>query len=414
MAIREHGRLTRRALLGGTGGLLATPAIVRAQGQAGVALVIGNSRYAWEASLPNVRRDVAEIARTFEAMGLKTEVVQDAGQSTMQGAIDKLGATARNADMAFFYFAGHGAQWKFDTYLVPVDADLSAPKTDGLVHTRSAIRATGGARLNINIFDNCRNNPADGWRQREAQDVPINRAATNAQKKTGQRYNLWSTMSGRVAVDGPAGQNSPFASALLRQLDADQVDTSTLGAKVRRDLMISTQGRQIPTDFDAYDQPRSFKGARLGRRANDGGVDTSRICELGKAYAFASANGIWLPEGLVAIRPRGTSRYGKMVGSFKFTERFNGAIAPILLVCLSLEENDDPVVMIAGQEGGGGYRLVRSRVSENTLEFAPVAGGNRWIFDWRSADGGSFSILATSGSMGSNASHSSSFTRLDG
>jgi hypothetical protein len=49
MAIREHGRLTRRALLGGTGGLLATPAIVRAQGQAGVALVIGNSRYAWEA-----------------------------------------------------------------------------------------------------------------------------------------------------------------------------------------------------------------------------------------------------------------------------------------------------------------------------------------------------------------------------
>jgi hypothetical protein len=105
-----------------------------------------------------------------------------------------------------------------------------------------------------------------------------------------------------------------------------------------------------------------------------------------------------------------------MVGSFKFTERFNRMIAPILFVVLSIEENDDPVVMAAGQEGGGGYRLVRSKVSENRLEFSPVAGGNRWIFDWRSADGGSFSILASSGSsdMGGNASHSSAFTRLDG
>ena len=35
----------------------AAPAIVQAQGQAGVALVIGNSTYTWEASLPNAKRD---------------------------------------------------------------------------------------------------------------------------------------------------------------------------------------------------------------------------------------------------------------------------------------------------------------------------------------------------------------------
>ena len=61
--------LGRRALLVGAGGVLAAPAIVRAQGQtAGVALVIGNSKYHWEASLPNVRRDVPEIAKRFQAM----------------------------------------------------------------------------------------------------------------------------------------------------------------------------------------------------------------------------------------------------------------------------------------------------------------------------------------------------------
>ena len=178
--------------------------------------------------------------------------------------------------------------------------------------------------------------------------------------------------------------------------------------------MIATQGRQILTEFNAYDQAQPFRGAHLGRRANDSGVDASRICELSKAYAFASENRILLPEGLVAIRPRGTSRYAKMVGSFKFTERFNRMVAPILLLVLSVDESDDPIVMVAGQEGGGGYRLVRSKISENQLEFSPEAGGSRWIFDWRDADRGSSSILGLTGDMGSINSHSSSFARLDG
>ena len=68
----------RRGVLAGVGGLLASPAIVRAQGQNGVALVIGNSKYQWEAQLPNVRRDAPDdssslasrpsLSRTFRTM----------------------------------------------------------------------------------------------------------------------------------------------------------------------------------------------------------------------------------------------------------------------------------------------------------------------------------------------------------
>lgn len=65
----------RRTLLAGTASLLASPAIVRAQGTNGVALVIGNSKYLWEASLPNVRRDAPDIAKRFEQLGLKTELL---------------------------------------------------------------------------------------------------------------------------------------------------------------------------------------------------------------------------------------------------------------------------------------------------------------------------------------------------
>ena len=76
-------RLRRRALLASATGTLAAPFIVRAQGQNGVALVIGNSKYKWEASLPNAKSDAADVARTFEAMGLKTNLVNDAGRAEM-------------------------------------------------------------------------------------------------------------------------------------------------------------------------------------------------------------------------------------------------------------------------------------------------------------------------------------------
>src|SRR6185503_19270071 len=53
----------RRTILTGASSLLAAPVPLRAQPQsAGVALVIGNSKYKWEAPLPNVRRDARDVA----------------------------------------------------------------------------------------------------------------------------------------------------------------------------------------------------------------------------------------------------------------------------------------------------------------------------------------------------------------
>ena len=109
-------RIGRRGMLAGATGLLISPAVVRAQGPSGVALVIGNSKYKWEASLPNVRRDAPDIAKRFQAFGLKTELVQDVGLDAMRQAIGAFAASARGANLAALYFAGHGATWGADTY----------------------------------------------------------------------------------------------------------------------------------------------------------------------------------------------------------------------------------------------------------------------------------------------------------
>src|SRR5471030_294714 len=165
-----HG-IGRRTLLAGAGGLLASPAIVRAQGQAaGVALVIGNSKYKWEASLPNVKRDAPDVAKRFQALGLKTELLQDASQDAMRAAIDTFASTSRGANLAAFYFAGHGASWDKDTYLVPIDADLSTPSVvQSLIRVPSISAAMKDAANRLLVLDSCRNNPADGWRQLAAE-----------------------------------------------------------------------------------------------------------------------------------------------------------------------------------------------------------------------------------------------------
>src|SRR5690348_12456942 len=110
--------MLRRRLLATAGGLLAAPAVVRAQGQAGVALVIGNSKYQWEASLPNVKRDAPDVAKRFQALGLRTELAQDLGRDAMRAALDKFLAAANGANFAALYFAGHGASWERISYLV--------------------------------------------------------------------------------------------------------------------------------------------------------------------------------------------------------------------------------------------------------------------------------------------------------
>ena len=112
-------RIGRRDVLALAGGLLAAPAIVRAQGHNGVALVVGNSRYLC------------------------------------------------GANFAAFYFAGHGALFDGYTYVVPIDVDLSSPSAAAeLVGLPAIIETVGGAANRLIALDNCRNNPSTAWRQR--------------------------------------------------------------------------------------------------------------------------------------------------------------------------------------------------------------------------------------------------------
>ena len=420
-------KLDRREVIAATASLIAAPAIVRAQGQNGVALVIGNSKYQWEASLPNVKRDAPDIAKAFQTLGLKTELLQDVGSEAMLAAIEKFKAASRGAKLAAFYFAGHGVTWEKQSYIVPVDADLSDPKTaQSLISVPSIDAAIKEAANRLLVFDNCRNNPADGWKQREAKIQAKVEAADKVATDLGtaNTLTLFSTASGNVALDGPPGQNSPFAAALLRQLDAPSVDLQPLPAKLRRDLLIATEGRQLVWDINAYTGPFTLERPGKAPASPAAHHDPSRIVELNQAYAFAKQNSLVLPPGLVALRPAANASDARMIGSYKFEIRsmVTGStdfLAPALFIILSVAAGNSAELVYAGKDwntgNGARWRLTTATKTEDTVSFLSVTEHARLEFKWTDQNSGKFTnVLFQNASGRSGIFKPSPFTRLDG
>jgi hypothetical protein len=421
-----YRRLGRRRALAGVGALVAAPSIARAQGRNGVALVVGNSRYKWEATLPNVSRDAPDIAKRFQAMGLKTELVQDASRQALQAAIDRFKSASSGAALAVFYFAGHGASWDKDTYLVPVDADLGTPDlVRTLVPVRAISAATKDAAHRILVFDSCRNNPADGWRQRSAAASSV---VTSAELAASALYGpdtllLFSTAPGRVALDGPAGENSPFAAAFMRQLEGDSVDLATLASRVRRDLLIATAGRQVIWDENTFNAPFMLEGVRgAERRGPSQPITPSRILELPKAYAFAREKQLALPPGLVAIRSGNAAPGDDRVGAYSSTVKAkvgtsytSFSVQPVIVLVLSVDESGVASTIMCAriygwEKNGASWGLFSGQFSGQKIEYSPY-GFTQLVLRWKDGGTGSFDIVREGPFM---LPSSDRFVRLDG
>ena len=407
----------RREVLAGSVALLAAPSIARAQPQNGVALVIGNSKYLWEAALPNVKRDAPDVAKRFQALGLRTDLIMDADQKTMLAALEKLKAGVSGASLAAIYFAGHGVILEKGDYLVPIDADLGNPASiRNLIPTRQFADTIAAAAHRLLVFDNCRNNPADGWRQTEAERRAVFTAGSTGPVNPGYML-LASTAPGHIALDGPAGQNSPFAAALLHELDAPSVEFQSLPVRLRRALLIGTEGRQLLFYRNSYNEPFALSPSRSGAApaAPAPSVAPSRIVELTKAYAFAREQKYPIPDGLVAIRPAANGPNSIKVGSFTATSRNKYGKYPCLLIVLSVERGDKADVIWVGNGYGGNpiWRYYAGGIEGNRIKLFSATGGpdtDEIFLDWKSATSATQSMQSpNSGSI-----FASAMTRLDG
>src|ERR1700680_4174223 len=91
-----------------------------------IALVIGNSAYQNIAHLDNPKNDAALMARTLKDLGF-TLIGDGARLNLDKAALDKaiqsFGQQLQGAEVALFYYAGHGVQIRGSNYIVPVNAN---------------------------------------------------------------------------------------------------------------------------------------------------------------------------------------------------------------------------------------------------------------------------------------------------
>ncbi|MBG0809496.1 caspase family protein [Methylosinus sp. H3A] len=217
-----------------------------------VALVLGNAEYDHIARLKNPVNDAKDVAETLEKdLGFEVISLVNARKDQLDGALADFSRKAAGADVALFYYAGHGVQNEGRNYLLPTDiavkdvADVEFKALDMDRVQRALSKSTG---VNILILDACRNNPfdsvvaarsvGDGVRGLDRPNLTVNKSAKGI-------LVAYAAAPHEVALDG-AGRNSPFAEALLKNLKAPEVEIRRLFNLVSDDVARTTKGRQAP------------------------------------------------------------------------------------------------------------------------------------------------------------------------
>jgi len=256
-----------------------------------VALVIGNAAYQHTEPLANPSNDAADLAATLGKLGFEVVVGKDLDKRSMERSIREFGVRIEGAEVALFFYAGHGIQISGQNYLMPIDARLAGERDVDfetiplhLILKQMQLEAKAA----IILLDACRNNPLA---TNLARNMGV-RAPSIGQGLAEMRAGIgtligFSTEPGSVALDGK-GRNSPYAEALLKHMPAAGRDASAVLIEVRNEVLKATNGKQVPWEHTSLTgqvffstsapppQPQATLPAALGRP----GVDYDKEIEL--------------------------------------------------------------------------------------------------------------------------------------
>jgi uncharacterized caspase-like protein len=144
--------------------LSVTSALAQAQGRR-IAMVIGNTSYQHARALPNAVNDAEALAGTLRNLGFSVMLERNQTGAAMRRTLRDFSDAARGADVALFFFAGHGLQMstrdRTENFLVPVDARLADARDteDETLGLSRVLQLMEGAQTRLVILDACRDNP---------------------------------------------------------------------------------------------------------------------------------------------------------------------------------------------------------------------------------------------------------------
>ncbi len=257
--------MNRRAFVSGlaVATMLAGLAPAAADGRR-VALVIGNGAYRSVPALSNPPNDAGDIAAALKRLGFAVTLVRNGSFDDMRRGLIAFGREAAGADMAAVYFAGHGMEINGDNWLIPVDAELkrdtdAANEAISLQSVMLQVSNTGS--LGLVILDACRNNPFAAKMSRSLATRATTTSGLGRIEPVGNVLVAYAARDGTTALDGD-GRNSPFAAALLRNIETPGVEVTFMFRNVRDDVMEATRNEQQPFVYGSLSRKAIYLAAQ--------------------------------------------------------------------------------------------------------------------------------------------------------
>ena len=207
-----------------------------------VALVIGNGDYL-SGPLTNPVNDARSIARALRNADFEVILRENlSNQAEMKRVIREFGRKLQAGGTGLFYYAGHGIQVNGYNYIIPVNAVINNQEEVEYESVEAgfvlAQMEAARNRVNIVIFDACRNNPF----ARTFRDVKQGLASMNAPTGTIIAY---ATSPGSTAADG-TGVNGLYTQELLYQIHRPDLKIEEVFKNVRAEVVKKSNRQQTP------------------------------------------------------------------------------------------------------------------------------------------------------------------------
>jgi hypothetical protein len=211
-----------------------------------VALVIGNSAYQSVPRLPNPDADAKLMSDTLLSLGFFVvggSAQVDLDKTRFDAVLQEFKTQLVGADVALFYYAGHGVETHGLNYLVPVDAHPQdeADVFSEMVSTSDILDQLekSGTRINLVLLDACRDNP---FRDHGVRSNTGGLAQMPAPIGT---LISFATQPRSVSLDGDGG-HSPYTRALVQAMQKPGYGLFKTFNDVGLAVEKATGGQQLP------------------------------------------------------------------------------------------------------------------------------------------------------------------------
>jgi uncharacterized caspase-like protein len=217
-----------------------------------VAFVVGNGTYKNVAQLPTPPIDAKAMASVLRNVGFEVVEGTNLTRDKMTEKLLDFGKKAQGADVAVFFYAGHGIAIAGTNYLLPIDADIKSEmdvKLGAAINIDLTLDQTmSDAKVKLVFLDACRDNPFAAKIKSSASSTRSVSVQTGlAEMKSGEGTLIaFATGPGQTALDGQEGTNSPFTRALIAHITTPGIEIQQAMTEVRAQVNEETNKGQLP------------------------------------------------------------------------------------------------------------------------------------------------------------------------